>query len=56
MASKTAPADDFVPTFTPGDYVRFFSAGALCATMTHGAMTVSFKIGQNIIAYCGSRY
>ncbi|PWN22143.1 mitochondrial carrier [Microstroma glucosiphilum] len=35
MASST----DFVPTFSVGDYTRFFSAGALCATITHGGMT-----------------
>ncbi|PWN36584.1 mitochondrial carrier [Meira miltonrushii] len=29
----------FVPNFSFTDYVRFFSAGALCATITHGAMT-----------------
>lgn len=29
---------DFVPTFTGPDYVRFFAAGGLCATATHGSM------------------
>ena len=28
-----------VPQFTINDYTKFFSAGALCATLTHGAMT-----------------
>jgi len=28
-----------VPQFTSKDYVSFFSAGALCCTITHGAMT-----------------
>lgn len=29
----------WVPRYSFPDYVRFFSAGALCATITHGAMT-----------------
>lgn len=29
---------DFVPTFTASDYGRFFAAGGLCATLTHGSM------------------
>ncbi|KAJ9136901.1 hypothetical protein NKR23_g9512 [Pleurostoma richardsiae] len=28
-----------VPTFAPTDYVKFFGAGALAATLTHGAAT-----------------
>lgn len=28
-----------VPQFTPSDYSKFFLAGALCCTVTHGAMT-----------------
>ncbi|KAI1793268.1 mitochondrial carrier [Ganoderma leucocontextum] len=28
-----------IPQFTPKDYSSFFLAGALCATLTHGAMT-----------------
>lgn len=28
-----------LPEFTLGGYARFFMAGALCATITHGAMT-----------------
>lgn len=28
-----------VPQFTLTDYTTFFTAGALCATLTHGAMT-----------------
>lgn len=40
MATKGAPPSaDFVPTFSFADYTRFFSAGALCATLTHGGMT-----------------
>ncbi|KAJ2967048.1 hypothetical protein NUW58_g10529 [Xylaria curta] len=27
------------PRFGPGDYVKFFGAGALAATLTHGAAT-----------------
>lgn len=27
------------PAFSVGDYARFFASGALCATLTHGAMT-----------------
>ncbi|KND88342.1 Mitochondrial phosphate carrier protein [Tolypocladium ophioglossoides CBS 100239] len=34
MASK-----DDLPNFTPRDYVKFFGAGALAATSTHGAAT-----------------
>ncbi|KJZ78595.1 hypothetical protein HIM_01986 [Hirsutella minnesotensis 3608] len=37
MASKSAKDD--LPTFTPGDYGKFFAAGALAATLTHGAAT-----------------
>ncbi|CAO1638071.1 unnamed protein product [Parajaminaea phylloscopi] len=37
--SSSSSSTDFVPTFSAGDYVRFFGAGALCATFTHGAMT-----------------
>lgn len=29
----------WVPQYSGTDYVRFFSSGALCATITHGAMT-----------------
>lgn len=29
----------WVPQYSVPDYLRFFSAGALCATITHGAMT-----------------
>lgn len=29
----------WVPRYSVSDYMRFFSAGALCATITHGAMT-----------------
>ena len=28
-----------IPQFTPTDYSSFFLAGALCCTLTHGAMT-----------------
>ncbi len=35
---KTAPGA-LTPSFTIGDYTRFFASGALCATLTHGAMT-----------------
>ncbi|RCI13156.1 hypothetical protein L249_0641 [Ophiocordyceps polyrhachis-furcata BCC 54312] len=31
--------DDDVPSFTAGDYAKFFGAGALAATVTHGAVT-----------------
>lgn len=34
MASK-----DELPNFTPSDYVKFFGAGALAATSTHGVRT-----------------
>ncbi|KAG8996995.1 hypothetical protein FRB94_007901 [Tulasnella sp. JGI-2019a] len=37
LASKvTAP---LTPNFKPTDYLTFFTAGALCATLTHGAAT-----------------
>ncbi|SPO21048.1 related to MIR1 - Phosphate transporter of the mitochondrial carrier (MCF) family [Ustilago trichophora] len=35
---KMAPGA-LTPAFDFGDYARFFASGALCATMTHGAMT-----------------
>ncbi|PWZ02564.1 mitochondrial carrier [Testicularia cyperi] len=35
---KVAPGA-LTPAFGFGDYARFFASGALCATMTHGAMT-----------------
>lgn len=35
---KTAPGA-LTPSFSIGDYARFFASGALCATLTHGAMT-----------------
>lgn len=28
--------DTELPNFTPSDYVKFFGAGALAATLTHG--------------------
>jgi len=34
---STAPS--LTPPFTPKDYAIFFTAGALCATLTHGAAT-----------------
>lgn len=36
---KASAATDFVPNFSVGDYSRFFAAGALCATLTHGGLT-----------------
>ncbi|EON99201.1 putative mitochondrial phosphate carrier protein [Phaeoacremonium minimum UCRPA7] len=36
---STLKSKDEVPTFTPSDYVKFFGAGALAATLTHGAAT-----------------
>ena len=39
MASKTTPPQTEVPTFSPLDYAKFFGAGALAATLTHGAAT-----------------
>ncbi|SNX81780.1 related to MIR1 - Phosphate transporter of the mitochondrial carrier (MCF) family [Melanopsichium pennsylvanicum] len=35
---KMAPGA-LTPAFGLGDYARFFASGALCATLTHGAMT-----------------
>ncbi|KAH8114745.1 mitochondrial carrier [Phellopilus nigrolimitatus] len=37
--SKTAGAPFHVPDFSISDYSSFFTAGALCATVTHGAIT-----------------
>jgi len=37
--ARAAASDGQVPQFTPQDYSKFFLAGALCATLTHGAMT-----------------
>lgn len=34
-----ASSSSLVPNFTLGDYSSFFLAGALCCTVTHGAMT-----------------
>ncbi|KAI0260250.1 mitochondrial carrier domain-containing protein [Gloeopeniophorella convolvens] len=40
MSSEKTQATPFqVPHFTPANYGSFFLAGALCATLTHGAMT-----------------
>ncbi|PHH66235.1 hypothetical protein CDD81_7828 [Ophiocordyceps australis] len=40
MASKTtSPKANQVPDFSATDYVKFFAAGALAATLTHGAAT-----------------
>ncbi|KAI0276494.1 mitochondrial carrier [Russula aff. rugulosa BPL654] len=36
-SKRTSPLH--VPPFTPANYGSFFLAGALCATITHGAMT-----------------
>jgi len=36
---KSAVATPLVPDFTVKDYSTFFFAGALCCTITHGAMT-----------------
>ncbi|RDA85934.1 hypothetical protein CP532_0814 [Ophiocordyceps camponoti-leonardi (nom. inval.)] len=33
------PHDNNLPSFTAADYAKFFSAGALAATVTHGAVT-----------------
>ncbi|CEH19516.1 mitochondrial carrier [Ceraceosorus bombacis] len=38
-SSSSASPSGWLPTFTSLDYAKFFSAGALCATATHGAMT-----------------
>jgi len=37
--SDTKPRPFIVPQFTQRDYTSFFVAGALCATITHAAMT-----------------
>ncbi|THH08519.1 hypothetical protein EW145_g2669 [Phellinidium pouzarii] len=37
--SKTVGTPFHIPQFTIADYTSFFTAGALCATLTHGAMT-----------------
>ena len=37
--SASIPAPFQVPQFKLQDYSEFFAAGALCATLTHGAMT-----------------
>jgi len=37
--SDTKPRPFVVPQFTQRDYTSFFVAGALCATISHGAMT-----------------
>jgi len=37
--SDTKPRPFIVPQFTQRDYTTFFVAGALCATISHGAMT-----------------
>ena len=47
MSSKA----DATPNFTPGDYVKFFGAGALAATLTHG---VSFPVGIALNQECTS--
>ncbi|EGO23819.1 hypothetical protein SERLADRAFT_470198 [Serpula lacrymans var. lacrymans S7.9] len=39
MAGKTSDNAFSVPQFTAKDYSSFFLAGALCCTVTHGAMT-----------------
>ncbi|KAG8700156.1 hypothetical protein FRC09_006143, partial [Ceratobasidium sp. 395] len=38
-AIKSTVATPLVPDFTTKDYSTFFLAGALCCTITHGAMT-----------------
>ncbi|CAK7244863.1 MAG: mitochondrial phosphate carrier protein [Sporothrix thermara] len=38
-AMSEKPASNQTPTFTLPDYVKFFGAGALAATLTHGAAT-----------------
>ena len=42
MATSKPKSD--VPNFTPGDYVKFFGAGALAATLTHGVMHPSYHV------------
>ncbi|KAL5519838.1 hypothetical protein ACEPAG_1498 [Sanghuangporus baumii] len=39
LPASGGPAPFKVPQFTFKDYSKFFAAGALCATLTHGAMT-----------------
>jgi len=40
MSEEKKQSKDFVvPQFTSGNYTSFFLAGALCCTLTHGAMT-----------------
>ena len=34
-------AVEVTPTFTPSDYAKFFGAGALAATLTHGVSITS---------------
>ncbi|KAI6467635.1 hypothetical protein MCOR14_005634 [Pyricularia oryzae] len=39
QVTMAAEKSSQLPTFAPSDYVKFFSAGALAATLTHGAAT-----------------
>ncbi|KAJ7600735.1 mitochondrial carrier domain-containing protein [Mycena floridula] len=39
MSKKTSQTPFVIPQFTLQDYGRFFVAGGLCATLSHGAMT-----------------
>jgi solute carrier family 25 phosphate transporter 3 len=42
MSLKTADkaaVQPLTPTFTASDYSKFFTAGALCCTLSHGFMT-----------------
>jgi hypothetical protein len=40
MSSSNTSSSPLIPQFTLSDYTSFFLAGALCCTITHGAMTV----------------
>lgn len=37
-------SSSITPTFQGGDYVKFFGAGALAATLTHGVSTLLLKV------------
>ena len=45
---STLKSKDEVPTFTPSDYVKFFGAGALAATLTHGVMDLPIPCQSGI--------
>lgn len=50
-AAMSSPNANTTPNFTPSDYIKFFGAGALAATLTHGVSFCCLTILDSLITW-----